>query len=187
MEQYGFLINLATCIGCHSCQFACSEKNGLPPGEWFRRVLHVEETGGKEYAGAYSLGCGHCEEPACVRVCPTGAMYKEEENGLVLHSPSRCIGCGSCMWACPYGAPSMNRWTGKSQKCTGCVDTREGRELPACAAACPTGSLVFGSLKELEDTYGECRRQNFRFLPDDRRTVPSVRVAVKRRNTDGEG
>ena len=181
MCRYGLVIDLSVCIGCHSCQFACSEKNMLPPSVWFRRVLHIEPGESGQYAGAFPAGCGHCEEPACVRVCQMGAMYKTQ-SGEVLHDERKCIGCGACTWACPYGAPSINVWTGKSQKCTGCIEERREGRLPSCVSACPTQCLRI----EESDRIREEDELILDFLPGSDITRPSVRIFTEKRKPDGK-
>lgn len=178
MSGYGFLVDLRTCIGCHSCQFACAEKKSLANGEWFRRVLHLEPEDGRQYVGAISLGCNHCETPACVKACQTGAMYRDEDRGVVLHESSKCIGCGACMWACPYGAVSISEETGKAHKCDSCIERRQEGISPACVAACPVGSLKFGRICEFEEEGAE--RFTLDFLPDVDVTKPSTRMIMRR-------
>ena len=96
MEKVGFLYNSTVCIACGACQLACQGGHGLGSGEYFRRVVLRPVGGGKETA--FSGGCNHCAHPACVAACPTGAMYRDEEKGVVLHDDGRCIGCGCCVW-----------------------------------------------------------------------------------------
>ena len=101
---------------------------------------------------ALPISCLHCEEPACVTVCPTGASYKRAEDGIVLINPDTCIGCKLCSWACPYGAREYDYTQGVMKKCTLCVDRIYNTNLepedqvPACVKACPTGARHFGDL-----------------------------------------
>ena len=175
MGRKGFIYDLARCIGCKTCQMACKEKNAIAVGEYFRRVETVALGQGEEKRWVnYSGACNHCKDPACMAVCPTGAMHRDEE-GLVVHDDSRCIGCGRCVNSCPYGAPSLNKVTGYAQKCDACRALRaQGRE-PACVTACPTRALRFGEVekadKELLLTKG-----NLRFLPPEGETRPTTRV-----------
>ncbi len=100
----------------------------------------------------FPRSCLHCETPACVTVCPTGASYKRAEDGIVLVDEDKCIGCQLCAWACPYGAREFSNERGTMQKCTLCVDRIYNRTLdpadrqPACVAACPTRARHFGDL-----------------------------------------
>jgi Fe-S-cluster-containing dehydrogenase component len=100
----------------------------------------------------FPRSCLHCETPACVTVCPTGASYKRAEDGIVLVDESRCIGCKLCSWACPYGAREYSEVEGVMKKCTLCIDRvynehlEEAERQPACVQACPTRARHFGDL-----------------------------------------
>lgn len=143
-----FFYNMKTCIGCGSCQVACKDSHRLLPGEYFRRSgMRMLTTREGPKMMPYSLSCNHCDRPACVAVCPTGAMY-QQEDGIVLHNDAPCIGCGRCFWACPYGEISFSKTRGVAQKCDSCIALREKGMSPACVAACPTTSLRFGELPE---------------------------------------
>ena len=148
MTQYGFYFDASKCTGCKTCMVACKDKNNLPVGMNFRRV--TEFSGGNwrqdratgawhQDAFAYylSISCNECSDPACVKVCPTKAHFKRAEDGLVLIDPKKCIGCGACLAACPYGAPQLDREARKMRKCDTCLDRREKGLNPACVDACP--------------------------------------------------
>lgn len=181
---YFFFHNLNTCIGCCACQTACKDKNNLCPGEFFRRVEQVPmpETGRLRF---YSGACCHCGEPACVAICPNGAFFKAED-GTVLHDDGKCIGCGKCLWACPYGAISLSLDKGVAHKCDGCYDLRQKGLEPACVAACVNRSLQFGK------TDGRCGEAELvsalpEWLPDAG-TDPSIRIHLSQnRREKGEG
>jgi Fe-S-cluster-containing dehydrogenase component len=104
----------------------------------------------------FPRSCLHCETPACVTVCPTGASYKRAEDGIVLVDESRCIGCKLCSWACPYGAREYSEVEGVMKKCTLCIDRiynerlDEAERQPACVQACPTRARHFGDLGDPE-------------------------------------
>ena len=105
----------------------------------------------------FPRSCLHCETPACVTVCPTGASYKRASDGIVLVNPDTCIGCKLCSWACPYGAREYDYDDGVMKKCTLCVDriynetfAPEDR-VPACVRACPTGARHFGDLGDPDE------------------------------------
>ncbi|WP_305067723.1 4Fe-4S dicluster domain-containing protein [Luteimonas suaedae] len=117
---------------------------------------HCADNGGDDAQPAMTLhfprSCLHCETPACVTVCPTGASYKRAEDGIVLVDEDKCIGCKLCSWACPYGAREYSEVDGVMKKCTLCVDRiyneqlDESERVPACVQACPTRARHFGDL-----------------------------------------
>jgi Fe-S-cluster-containing dehydrogenase component len=167
-KKLGLVIDLDTCVGCQGCATSCKEWNSsghsapLPDykpysagaeGVWFNRVHSYEAGEGAEGRTVhFPRSCLHCETPACVTVCPTGASYKRGEDGIVLIDHDICIGCGLCAWACPYGAREMDEDQGVMKKCTLCVDRiynetiPEAQRQPACVLACPTKARHFGDL-----------------------------------------
>jgi len=178
-KKLGLVIDLDTCVGCHACAVGCKEWNagGIagpltdsdpygkePSGVWFNRVHSYELAATSACGGAHPTpaqpaqtlhfprSCLHCETPACVTVCPTGASYKRGEDGIVLVDEDKCIGCGLCAWACPYGAREMSPVEGVMKKCTLCVDRiynenlPEAEREPACVQVCPTRARHFGDL-----------------------------------------
>lgn len=142
-QSFRFLYDQTRCMGCNACQMACKDKNDLEPGLFFRRVetIRYEEDGKVVYAH-YSGACNHCQEAACVKACPVGAMV-HMEDGSVRQAEGRCIGCGACTWACPYGAVSLSHKLGIARKCDLCIDLRRQGKAPACVDACPTHCLTF--------------------------------------------
>ena len=165
-RQLGLAIDLDTCVGCQACVTACRSWNdqgqggplaeldpygAKPEGAWLNRVHSYEvDDGGHGRTVHFPRSCLHCAEPACVTVCPTGASYKRQEDGIVLVDAALCIGCGLCAWACPYGARELDPVAGVMRKCTLCVDRIYNEHLPAaerqpaCVLACPTGARHFG-------------------------------------------
>jgi anaerobic dimethyl sulfoxide reductase subunit B (iron-sulfur subunit) len=145
-KQYGFYYDAGRCIQCRTCEVACKNTRDIEPGVKWRRVT---ETWGGEYPNVtrnfLSMACMHCDEPACAAVCPTGAISKRAEDGIVVVDRDKCNGCRECFPACPYGVPQFGA-DGIMQKCDFCLET--GRE-PACAASCPAEALNFGTLDEL--------------------------------------
>lgn len=140
MDEYFFYHNLDTCVGCGACQVACKDLHNLQPGEFFRRVAEIDIKGKARF---YSAACCHCEHPACIDTCPNDAFYRAAD-GTVLHDDGKCIGCGKCVWSCPYGAISLSVERGVAQKCDGCYARRQQGKDPACVAACINRSLQFG-------------------------------------------
>ena len=102
----------------------------------------------------FPMSCMHCDDAACVTVCPTGASYKREEDGIVLVDQDKCMGCNYCAWACPYGARELDREDGVMKKCTLCVDRiydenlPEEERQPACVMTCPTSARYFGDFDD---------------------------------------
>jgi Fe-S-cluster-containing dehydrogenase component len=167
-RKLGLVIDLDTCVGCHACAVNCKEWNSgghmapltdedpygpEPFGVWFNRVHTFEAGEGPDSRTVhFPRSCLHCETPACVTVCPTGASYKRAEDGIVLVDEALCIGCKLCSWACPYGAREYDFATGTMKKCTLCIDRiynenlDEEERLPACVATCPANARHFGDL-----------------------------------------
>ena len=181
MSQVGFYFNQSICSGCNACLVACKDKNDLLPGIQYRRVYEFTEGGFVQQGDAYvpsvrscyaSISCNHCTEPKCVAGCPTGAMHKREEDGVVVVDHGRCVGCKYCTWNCPYGAPQYNEELGKMTKCDTCLDLREKGERPACVAACPISALDFGDIEELRKKYGNIA--TFDKFPSDKITKPNL-------------
>lgn len=174
--KWFFYHNLDTCVGCCACQTACKDRNGLCTGDFFRRVAQVRLPNGK--LRFYSGSCNHCERPACIAACPNRAFYKAPD-GTVLHDDGKCIGCGKCVWSCPYGEVTLSRERGVAQKCDGCYDRRQRGQAPACVAACINRSLQF------ECTDGRSGNDSLwrtipGVLPSVERTGPQIRAPLLR-------
>jgi Fe-S-cluster-containing dehydrogenase component len=156
-----FLIDVSKCNGCYNCQFACKDEhcgNDWTPyakpqpdiGQfWMKLTEHVQGTIPKVKIHYVPHLCNHCDEPACIPVCPVEAIYKRDD-GLVIIDPEKCIGCGACSDACPYDAIYRNDELGICQKCTGCAHLLDnGYKLPRCVESCPTDALRFGEKEDL--------------------------------------
>ncbi len=147
--QYGMLIDLRKCIGCHACSVACKAEFDVPLGETRSWVEYIEK-GVYPNVGRSFLPrlCNQCSEPQCVSVCPTGATWKREEDGIVVIDPDVCIGCKYCIQACPYGARFINPDTGAADKCDFCLHrVREGL-VPSCVNTCIGRARIFGDLND---------------------------------------
>lgn len=156
---YAFTFDARFCSGCKACQAACKDKNNLPLGVLWRRVIEVsggdwQQTGGSwnnsVFAYNLSLSCNHCTHPKCAGVCPTNA-YIVRGDGIVFLDTSKCMGCGYCAWVCPYSAPQYNPVTGTMTKCDFCLDQLEQGLTPACVAACPMRVLNFGEAQSMQE------------------------------------
>ncbi len=151
-RQLGFVHHTTECIGCRACEIACKDKNDLPPGPRLRRVQYVE--GGRfpnVFAYTVNMSCDHCAAPACVPTCPTGALRKREQDGIVDIDSTLCIGCRRCEAACPYGAPQFDAADGVMKKCNLCVDEIEAGRKPYCVMACMLRVLDVGSIADIRN------------------------------------
>jgi DMSO reductase iron-sulfur subunit len=174
-KQLGFIFRADNCIGCHSCDAACSEKNGLPAHVAWRTVGYVE-------GGVYpnhtrvntSMACNHCDDPVCLTGCPTGAYVKYLDTGAVVVDSDICFGCRYCTWVCPYEAPAFNPETGSVSKCDMCVDRLAQHLQPACVDACLGHALEFGEIRQYEQDHPEALKQMVGF-PDPCITKPNIR------------
>jgi Fe-S-cluster-containing dehydrogenase component len=150
LKRGALMIDASACIGCQTCMAACKLENDLPAGP---RPIAAIQTGPLEtdkgmVAQHLPSTCYHCDRPACVLACPTGAMQKRDD-GLVFSDPQLCIGCQTCAVACPFGHPQLNPSSGKIAKCDGCRQRVDAGLWPACALACPTGALSYSSIQGL--------------------------------------
>ena len=184
MSQLAFHLDVSSCSGCKACQVACKDRHGLETGRLWRRVVEVE--GGEwrregeawrpsVFAYSLSISCLHCQSPACLAACPSGAIGKQPD-GLVVVDAERCLGCRYCSWACPYGVPQFAEDTGTMSKCDTCVEDRRQELPPACVAACPLRALDFGDLDELQRRWG--RLNTVAPLPDGSLTQPSLVITL---------
>ena len=185
MTQYGFYFNSARCTGCRTCEMACKDYNDTSDGVAFRKVYDYEGGGftvnddgsctTDAWAYHLSISCQHCDYPACVEVCPTTAMRKDDGTGLVSVDDTKCIGCGYCAMACPYNAPTVDREVGHTVKCDGCA-SRVAKGLdPICVDACPLRALDFGDIEELRAAYPDAI-DGIAPMPDASITSPNILI-----------
>ena len=202
MTKLGIAINKTRCIGCQTCAHACKMQNNVPSGMRWNRVLtegcDVEDGALGEFPnlsrGYLPVACQHCENPACLRVCPTGATYKDDK-GRVEIDYEKCIGCRMCMAACPYNArvfnwnepvrdPDFNygdkdvpvRGKGVVEKCTLCKERTDRGDEPMCVACCPTRARTFGDLDDPDSEISRVvRERKAGVLLEEQGTGPQVR------------
>ena len=191
-KKLGLVTDLDICVGCHACAVSCKEWNAgghsaplpdydpygsEPDGVWFNRVHTfevVDQNTGASRTVHFPKSCLHCDDAPCVTVCPTGASYKREEDGIVLVNPDICIGCELCAWACPYGARELDEDEGVMKKCTLCIDRIYNENLepesrvPACVSTCPAGARHFGDLGDPESEISKLveERGGFELMPE---------------------
>nr|WP_286267838.1 DmsC/YnfH family molybdoenzyme membrane anchor subunit [Thalassotalea atypica] len=174
-KQHGFFFTADNCIGCHACEAACSEKNENPAHIAFRSVGYVEGGSYPDYKRMnISMACNHCDDPVCLKGCPTRAYTKHAEYGAVLQDPETCFGCGYCTWVCPYNAPQLDPVKGRVSKCNMCVDRLEVGLKPACVSACVGNALDFGVIENTPENREQCKTQIPGF-PDPEITHPNIR------------
>ena len=206
MTKLGIAINLERCVGCNTCANACKMQNNIPMNMLYIRV----ETDGVDTAdgaqGTYPdlsrtyipVACQHCENPACLKVCPVGATYKDDMGRVEIHY-DKCIGCRMCMSACPYtGVRSFNWEEPKHaighamgdadvathqkhvvEKCTMCWHRLAKGLQPACVEVCPGRVRFFGDFNDPESEVSRLLRERaHKQLLPERGTNPSVYYLV---------
>ncbi len=202
MSHYGMAIDLKRCFGCQTCAVACKTANNLPKNVLYNHVITqgaaTTDTAIGEFPNCtmdfLPFQCQHCENPACLEVCPTGATIKDEETGIVSVDSELCIGCESCIKACPYegvrtlidspeyyldvvvgehDAPPHK--AGSVEKCTFCKNLIDRGEKPACMQLCPGRARYWGDLDDPESDIAKAiEGREHMFLNEEAGTHPSV-------------
>ncbi|MBB3171104.1 4Fe-4S dicluster domain-containing protein [Parvibacter caecicola] len=207
MARYGMAIDTKRCVGCNACTLACKQANNVPDGVMWSRVLtdggDMPDTpasdGGNLSMRYFPMGCQHCENPACVKVCPVGATYKDPETGVVRQDYDKCIGCRMCMSACPYSGVRSFNWDEPQyclghdvgdadapahqkhvvEKCTFCYQRISKGEVPSCMDLCPARARFWG---DLDDPNSEVAKKvasrQYTHLLEEKGTKPSVYYLV---------
>lgn len=193
MTRLGFYLDSHSCTGCKACQIACKDKNDLPVGILWRRVIEVQ--GGSwlprgdawltsSFAYYLSTACMHCQEPICLEVCPTSAL-QQRQDGIVFIVDQRCIGCGYCEMACPYKALQLDPRRGVMTKCDFCYDLLAQGQPPACVRACQMRVLHYGDLDQLIEEHGAV--DPIYPLPDPALTRPAMVISPHPASVDRDG
>lgn len=149
--HYSMVIRQSMCIDCELCVTACDTTNNVRDGHYRTRILTRKYSGKLDKAVEFiPVLCNQCNDAPCVRACPTRATYKDPISGIVRMESKKCIGCKTCMLACPYDARYFSTARKAVDKCDFCWETRlsKGESQTACSAACPTGSRTFGNLTD---------------------------------------
>ncbi len=150
MVQLGFVIDHSRCIGCHACTVACKSENDVPVGKFRTWVKYTEQGEFPAVKRSFAvLRCNQCTDAPCMSICPTSALDKRDD-GIVDLDQDACIGCKSCMQACPYDALYIDEDTGTAEKCHFCAHRTEVGLAPACAVVCPTEAIVPGDFDDPE-------------------------------------
>ena len=136
------------CIGCHACTVACKSEHDIPIGVNRTHVKYIEKGVFPNSTREFSVHrCNHCADAPCVEICPTTALYTRAD-GIVDFDSDRCIGCKSCMQACPYDALYIDPETNTAAKCNYCAHRLDGGYEPACVVVCPVEAIVSGDLDD---------------------------------------
>jgi anaerobic dimethyl sulfoxide reductase subunit B (iron-sulfur subunit) len=161
--QYGFYFDQNRCTGCYTCVVACRDWHDVPagPANWLRLKTIEKGKYPDLFVSFLPLACYHCHEPACVNACPTNAINKRGEDGIVTVDADTCMGkdsCGLCLEACPYDVPQFGaEENARMQKCDLCLDRLAEGNKPVCVEACPMWALDAGPMDELREKYGDIR------------------------------
>ena len=213
--RYGFAIDTKRCVGCHTCAVQCRYENNIPKETWWNRIMtdggdHMDLASGQFPNVTMSylpVACQHCDNPSCVKVCPVGATYKDEETGVVRQDYDKCIGCRMCIAACPFTGVRSFNWGEPAyavdvtlgdaevaphqkhtvEKCTFCYQRTSQGESPACMEVCPpmcvrcclSKARTFGDLDDPESEVSRliASREYKQLLPEEG-TKPSVYYLV---------
>ena len=203
MTKLAIAINLNRCVGCHTCANACKMQNNVPMGMLWNRILTEGADTLDGAVGEYPnltrtylpVQCQHCENAACLKVCPTGATYKDDK-GRVEIDYDKCIGCRMCMAACPFNArvfnweepvrdPDVNygdarvpvRNKGVMEKCTLCKERTDDGDVPMCVRVCPARARTFGDLDDPESDISKLARErvgDVHHLLEEKGTCPQL-------------
>lgn len=184
MTQYGFYFDSSRCTGCKTCEMACKDYKDLSQTVAFRKVYDYE--GGTwtaaddgsyttdAYAYHVSLACNHCDMPACMGACPSGAIDKDQKTGIVRIHDDKCTASGACVEACPYNVPILDTEKGYAVKCDLCYDRVTNGQNPICIEACPLRALEFGEIEDLRAKYGDTAAIAPMPSPDE--TQPNIAI-----------
>ncbi len=167
MSRKSIFRDMSLCVNCKACMVACKVKHSSPPhslgsviaGPGTLNLIQVYPFGpeirnDRVIQAFVGIACMHCDDAACLKVCPSSAIYKDPDSGITLVDKGRCFGCKACLWVCPFGVPSYDE-NGKLALCDLCIDRlREGKKA-ACEAACQARAIFIGSPEEIKELRGK--------------------------------
>ncbi|MBZ4686888.1 MAG: hypothetical protein PWQ96_552 [Clostridia bacterium] len=210
-KRWAMVVDSRKCGECNDCIVACHKTHNVPEIDnkeeeikwlWKEKYEHAFPSQKHDFVDEdlkkrpFMMLCNHCDNPACVRVCPTQATFKRKSDGIVMMDYHRCIGCRYCMAGCPYGARSFNfndprpfieeinktyptRTKGVVEKCNFCAERLAKGSLPACVEACPNNALIFGDLNDPDSEVRKVLREHYTIQrKPDLGTRPSVYYIV---------
>ncbi len=173
--KYGFVIDNRKCIGCHACTTACKSEHQVPVGVNRTWVKQVEKGTFPDTRRLFSvMRCNHCTDAPCVSICPTSALdYRDD--GIVDFDKDRCIGCKSCMQACPYDALYIDPETHTAAKCNYCANRIDVGLEPACVVVCPEHAIISGDMENPESEIAQLlSRQATKVRKPEKSTQPNL-------------
>jgi Fe-S-cluster-containing dehydrogenase component len=154
MKKRFFVFDPSSCFGCSGCVAACVNANKTKGNQHWRKVFKLPPDNGKNNTAYLSMSCNHCEKPACVKACPTEAMKKRREDGIVMHDCKKCLGCRYCQMACPYGAIVWMEDKKSVDKCNMCYQKIDRGEEPTCVTTCFSGALKLLTVDSIDNMDG---------------------------------
>ncbi len=173
--KYGFIIDNRKCIGCHACTTACKSEHAVPVGVNRTWVKQVEKGDFPDTRRLFSvMRCNHCTDAPCVSICPTEALHTRED-GIVDFDNDRCIGCKSCMQACPYDALYIDPDTHTAAKCNYCAHRIDVGLEPACVNVCPEHAIISGDMEDQNSEIAQLlSRQSVKVRKPEKATRPNL-------------
>ncbi|WP_019873600.1 4Fe-4S dicluster domain-containing protein [Sporichthya polymorpha] len=173
--RYGFAIDQRTCIGCHACTVACKTEHEIPVGQFRTWVKYVDSGTFPDNTRDFGvMRCNHCTDAPCVKICPTHALFTRKD-GIVDFDGDSCIGCKSCLQACPYDALYIDENTSTAAKCNFCAHRVDEGLEPACVVVCPTHSIWVGDLEDENSGISQLIASNeTRVRAPEQKTGPNV-------------
>jgi Fe-S-cluster-containing dehydrogenase component len=145
-EAYEFFIDPNRCIGCQACVQACQECDTHKG----HTMIHLEYVERSKSVQTVPVVCMHCDTPTCAEVCPADAIKRTDDGVVQTARKPRCIACGNCVLACPFGVPEVHIEEQLMMKCDMCYDRSSVGKKPMCATVCPSQALHYGTREEME-------------------------------------